>query len=142
MKHTEGLVAKIGQVACQMGADDSQIAKFTARTWDQVLNFQSEQSEFSRYIPADLKRGRLTTRYVPNIRECQVPYNAVSITACGDVDPCCRDMNGKYTFGNLLETDFDAIWNGRAAVAFRRKLIEGKPDICQDCHLAVNPTIF
>jgi len=142
MQHTQRLVADIAQVAHSMGADDSQIAQFTARTCDQALEFQSEQSEFSKYIPTDLKRGRLTTRYVPNIRECQVPYNAVSITASGDVDPCCRDMNGKHSFGNLLETDFDAIWNGRAAVAFRRMLIEKKPDICQDCQLAVNPTIF
>ena len=142
MRHTQGLVDKMDQVTAEMGADDFLIAQFTARTCDQALEFQSERSEFSKYLPTELKNGRLVTRYVPNVYECQVPYYAVSITAAGDVDPCCRDMQGEHTLGNLLRNDFEAIWNGPLAADFRRKLIAVKPNICQDCHLAINPTIF
>ncbi|MEW6667492.1 MAG: radical SAM protein [Thermodesulfobacteriota bacterium] len=142
MRHTERLVDNIAQVARELGADDFQIAQFTARTCEQALAFQSERSEFSKYVPEEIRKGRLTTRYIPNVRECQVPYYAVSVNASGDVDPCCRDMNGEHTFGNLLKDDFESIWNGETAVAFRRSLIAKKPGICRDCQLAINPTLF
>jgi radical SAM protein with 4Fe4S-binding SPASM domain len=142
MKHTDRLVDDIQQATRDLGADDYQITLFTARRSCEALQYQSLRARYSKYIPRELEAGRLVTRYIPSIRECQVPYYGVNITAAGEVLPCCREMEGKYVMGNLLEQPLDEIWNNSKFVDFRSRLICMEPDICQECHLAVNGYLY
>jgi len=63
---------------------------------------------------------------------CHFLREGVFVTIGGDVAPC--PMPGRPIVGNLLEQDFDAIWNGETLTAMRRGLIDGQPfDCCAHC---------
>ncbi|MBN1103509.1 MAG: SPASM domain-containing protein [Deltaproteobacteria bacterium] len=142
MRHTDSLIDRLPQVTSELGADDHLITLFTARECREALQYQSPRSEFSKYIPEELEAGRLVTRYIPSIRECQVPYYGLNVTAAGEVLPCCRDMEGKYVMGNLLEQPLEEIWNNSRFADFRSRLISMEIDICRECHLAVNNYLY
>lgn len=142
MKHTDHLIDTLKPISRRFGADSCIITCFTARTSEEALKYQSDRSRFSKYIPSELKKGCLTTRYVPSVRECQIPYYAVNVTATGDVIPCCRDMEGDYVMGNLINDDFKDIWNRYEFSEFRRSLLSEPASICSECHLAVNNTLY
>jgi radical SAM protein with 4Fe4S-binding SPASM domain len=142
MKHTDGLIDRMREVTEELGADEHQVTLFTARKSSEALQYQSPRTRFSKYLPEELEAGRLVTRYVPSIRECQVPYYGLNVTAAGEVLPCCRDMEGRHVMGNLLERPLEEIWNNERFVDFRSRLISLENDICRECHLAVNNTIY
>lgn len=69
-------------------------------------------------------------------RSCNWPWRACYITVEGFVTPCCIHGTNPsiINFGNLLEQDFDAIWNGAGYQAFRRELKSATPpSICDGC---------
>jgi len=69
---------------------------------------------------------------------CKFLMGGVFVSIGGDVAPC--PMPGRPVVGNLLERDFDAIWNGPTLTAMRRGLIEGRPFECC-AHCSQNPAV-
>jgi len=68
-------------------------------------------------------------------RLCQKVFRSCFITVDGYVTTCacCPDPR-KLNFGNVLEQDFDTIWNSPKYVALRKARLEGKiPDYCKMC---------
>jgi radical SAM protein with 4Fe4S-binding SPASM domain len=51
-------------------------------------------------------------------------------------------MDARHVMGNVLEQPLEAIWNNARFAAFRRSLISMKPEICRECHLAVNNYVY
>lgn len=43
---------------------------------------------------------------------CTYMFQSIVINSDGSVLPCCHVTNRKYSYGNLLQDDFNAIWNG------------------------------
>lgn len=54
----------------------------------------------------------------------------------GSVLPCCVDLIGQVSLGNINETSLREIWNGEAMVEMRRLHIEGRYkeiELCKNC---------
>jgi len=69
-------------------------------------------------------------------RRCQWPWYSTYITVEGFVTPCCMLGSDPRVlhFGNIHETPFPEIWNGREIRRFRAELKSGKPpEICAGC---------
>lgn len=63
---------------------------------------------------------------------CDFLMGGLFVNLQGDVAPC--PMPGRPFVGNLLEQDFDTIWNGETLTAMRRGFLTGRPfDCCQHC---------
>lgn len=76
----------------------------------------------------------------PPISKCSfwiMPF----IFATGEVIPCCagneankRDLQKKYSLGNIYKDDFSAIWNSKSYRNLRNLIHKGKvPVQCKDC---------
>src|SRR5690606_32247218 len=68
------------------------------------------------------RNGRAAT-----YRLCPYPWFSFSIACNGDVVACCRDLEHKTVLGNLLEQEFEEIWNGARYQQLRRDLVEKHP---------------
>ncbi len=79
-------------------------------------------------------------KVLPSITKCfawLMPF----IFATGDVSPCCasneqneREFQVKNCFGNVFETPFKDIWNGKKFKEFRKQILGGEiPPICKTC---------
>jgi radical SAM protein with 4Fe4S-binding SPASM domain len=66
---------------------------------------------------------------------CYWPRSMTYVTVEGDVTPCCNYLDSReMKLGNVFEEAGDAIWNGEAYRAFRKRLLSGDlPHMCQTC---------
>ncbi len=61
---------------------------------------------------------------------CRLPFTEVSINQQGNVYPaCCPDWVA-FPLGNVLTQEWNEIWNGQAAQAFRASMYEGSLRYC------------
>jgi len=83
----------------------------------------------------DLALGRWQRRAGGTL-SCGFLRGKVMVSIGGDVAPC--PMPGRPVLGNLLEQDFDTIWNGSVLRSMREGLLRGDPHAC--CrHCSQNP---
>lgn len=74
-----------------------------------------------------------TTALNRRLKNCRWPWYAGSITAEGNALPCCL-IHDTYVLGNILEEDFEQIWNGEKYGEFRRALkSDAPPESCRNC---------
>jgi len=65
---------------------------------------------------------------------CPLLWNHLHINTLGDVQPCCMAPFG-MSLGNINESSFDEIWNGRAMKKARRRLLQDMPlSTCTGCY--------
>lgn len=63
---------------------------------------------------------------------CKKPWASLYVEPDGETRPCCYPSP---VYGNLYESSFEEIWNGREAQQLRRSMIENKPpEQCQNCY--------
>ncbi len=75
------------------------------------------------------------TRFTPE-QPCVWPWQAGFIATDGRMVPCCLLADPEIiNFGNILETPFSEIWNGKEMKKFRNMLKEGNlSHYCRDCY--------
>ncbi len=64
---------------------------------------------------------------------CLTPWISTYITATGNVLPCCYLTNENYIMGNINETSFNTLWNGKQYQAFRGLFINSRRNI-KECY--------
>jgi radical SAM protein with 4Fe4S-binding SPASM domain len=68
---------------------------------------------------------------------CVYPWLSAQVDVEGNVTPCCsfRITDPKKRFGNILESDWDDIWNGEKFQELRRKIKNNNevPSSCKSC---------
>lgn len=66
---------------------------------------------------------------------CSLPFRQLIIRPDGKVSLCCNDALGKCTMGDLKKEKIVDVWNGKAFVDIRRKLLLGREQVehCQYC---------
>ncbi|UCG68038.1 MAG: SPASM domain-containing protein [Thermoplasmata archaeon] len=63
---------------------------------------------------------------------CLLPWNSVSITNKGTVEPCC--VGAMREMGDLNKKSFDEIWNGRRYRKLRKEMVNQKQTRgCKNC---------
>lgn len=60
-------------------------------------------------------------------------YQSV-IFSDGNVVPCCMDINGDYSLGNIKDDSFFNIWNGDKMKDIREKNIWNRFELCENCN--------
>lgn len=54
----------------------------------------------------------------------------------GQVVPCCRDLDAWHPMGNVYDSSFQEIYEGRTFRLFREAMLTDEvPNICQDCYI-------
>jgi radical SAM protein with 4Fe4S-binding SPASM domain len=72
---------------------------------------------------------------------CNSLWSSLFINPGGEVTPCCQSFRNVDVFGNLLNQDLDAVWNGPRYLEARRlfqKAFGTKQEIpypCRDCSI-------
>jgi radical SAM protein with 4Fe4S-binding SPASM domain len=66
---------------------------------------------------------------------CLIPWYSTYIKAGGEVTPCCYLDTEEFVMGNIRETPFAQIWNGRRYQEFRKHLKEDRKSLktCASC---------
>ncbi len=84
------------------------------------------------YNPYDLEKK---TQKNP-ITFCKRPWMETFVNWNGDVFPCgCVVTEEKYRMGNVLEQEFDDIWNGPKYISARKELLGQENDVETICHI-------
>ena len=134
MKHNEHEVDEFLKLAREIGVDDAQVISPCVRTVEQGRKLLPRDGKYWLYDRKALDRGILRPKLVP-YNHCEWLYYSVTILWNGDVVPCCRDAQGEYVMGNILEQDFNEIWNGRKFKEFRRRVNSDQANLglCRLC---------
>ena len=75
------------------------------------------------------------------VQQCAFPWKRNFVTYDGFVQPCCyttqtgdRAAQNQRSFGNLITSPFEEIWNKETYSSFRDKMQEGiLPKVCEHC---------
>ena len=123
MRHNQHEIDAVRKLAADVGVDEVSFEWFRTdmceelftpldRLVDKYRDWIPTLPEYTKY---DL--ARRTTRMGRG--RCLQPWYRVVVDPSGDVFPCCSIFESRYAFGNLLEADLGAIWNGPAFRAAR-----------------------
>ncbi|HIE13944.1 TPA: radical SAM protein [Candidatus Bathyarchaeota archaeon] len=135
MKHNEHEVIKFRHWANEVGVDDAQVISPCVRNYQQGLEFLPEDDRYWFYDRQAFEREKILRPKIMLKNNCSWIYFSTTIQVNGDVVPCCRDPNGKYVMGNVLEEKLEDIWNNNRYVSFRQQLHKDirKISICRLC---------
>ncbi len=96
----------------------------------------------SKFPLAEIRDMHMDTLAAMHPGFCSMAMNYAKVTPDGKVYPCCRGPE-ELEMGNVLEEDFDAIWNGERYREFRRRMFTGEyPDVCRNCVVLTGPAHF
>lgn len=123
-------------LAKELEVDEAYLIKGTAgpsqaNNFDKMENMLTQVEEMNVYDEDAFAKGQLVRK---KSAKCSWPWHGTSISWNGDVHPCCHDYFDENKVGNILEEDFDEIWNGEKLRAFRQRLLDGDDiKMCRDC---------
>jgi len=123
MKQNHHQMKDMTQLAHDLGADMLEI-KRPFLFWGQkadALKFLPNEEKFNMYdIDGDTISWKGEEKPI-----CGFLWTSSVILPNGSVTPCCFDYEGSATFGNINESSFAEIWNGKKYKAFRRAMKKG-----------------
>ena len=126
MRQTENRVADFKKIAAGLGADRVMIKPVR-------VNFPGGHSS-RQYLP-------LKARYIREAYKGKRKANCLRLWVSagflwdGSVVPCCFDMEGEQSFGNIRESAFKTIWNSQKYASFRSRSLHNPHAICRECSL-------
>lgn len=112
------------------------------RNYEEERNFVQQARKFSEEIQQKIslkqKTESIEISFLPSEKrkiKCRWPFDSCFITVDGFVTPCCiRNDPEVFNLGNIFETPFKEIWNGKKYQEFRETMIKNLPNpICDNC---------
>lgn len=94
-----------------------------------------ENSTFSESNIPEYVRGYYSNKseWFTAMSNCSSAFNDMSILRDGTTVPCCCTSNNEVEFGNLLQLEFDEIWDSKQYRDFRWSLMHGNaPNYCKE----------
>jgi len=88
-----------------------------------------------KYLPSRKEYVRGVYLRDDNPGSCFKPWISTTVLSNGSIVPCCFDMDGDWSFGNIFAEGFKKTWNNDAYTAFRKAVLcgPGELDLCQGC---------
>ncbi len=129
--------AKCGAIALKSlfdGDSDSRsvqdLIALITRTDGTTDGEQSDNGETRASGEANKKKSTNSSK----VKVCYEPWQTMYVTYDGQVRPCCAMGE---SFGNLLDSNFEDIWNNRKFLLLRRTVNSKNPAFieCRDCYL-------
>ena len=104
----------------------------------QVYDFKNgnplipKNEKYARYVQKKDGTYRLKGRYG---NHCWRMWQGCVFTWDGKVVPCCFDKDAHHQMGDILATEFHAIWYSPPYTQFRKAILTGRNDIeiCKNC---------
>ena len=132
VKPNEHQIPDIEKLAKKIGVDE--VALKTAQIYDYEngSDLIPQNSEYSRYVKG--KDGKYSISN-PLQNHCWKLWHSCVITWDGKVVPCCFDKDAEYVMGDLKESSFKEIWEGKLYEEFRSSIIRsrGEIEMCKNC---------
>lgn len=134
MRHNEHEVAEFLELAKAIGVDKANIIDPCVRTVEEGQKLLPENRQYWFYDQKAFDNGVLRPKYLTD-NHCEWVWNSALILCDGSMVPCCRDVHGTHTFGNVFENSYTKIWNAPSAQKFRRHILDdqGSIDVCKLC---------
>lgn len=144
MKHNENEVPEYLKLAREIGVDGASVVEPCVRTPEQAREMLPTEDKYWLYDRRAFEEKGLLLPRVTGGDSCPWIYYSMTITAAGDVVPCCRDAKGEYVMGNLLRQGLGEIWNGRRFRAFRKSVLKSKKKaaLCRLCSGYRPPVLY
>jgi len=141
MKHNEHQISDFLKLAEELKMDEARLISPCVRTYEQGLEYLPKDDQWWLYDRKAFENGGVLK---PRFRRtCYWIWHSYVILWNGDVVPCCRDVEGNYTMGNILKQDMKDIWNSKKYRQFRKLVAhKGIMDICQLCEGYEPPALF
>ncbi len=132
MKHNEGEIPAIKQLAKEVGVDRLLIKNIEVRSEKEAKQWLPQNDRYRRYH----FDGEYLEVKNSNKQSCPRPWLSTLINWDGSMVPCCFDKNGHYEMGNINESDMDALWRGEPFETFRTRLATDRKSIemCRNCN--------
>jgi len=104
----------------------------------QLYNFENgnelmtTKDKFSRY--RKLKTGKFEIKNKLK-NHCKRMWMGAVLNSEGKVLPCCFDKNSDYSFGNMNDNSFKAVWHNEKAFSFRTSILQNRKqhEMCRNC---------
>jgi len=132
VKPNEFQIEEIKKLGNELGVDDVIFKTAQIYNYQQGSPLIPENNKYSRY-----KKTRDNTYQIKNKLEnkCWKLWHSCVITWDGRVLPCCFDKDGLFSMGNILQDNFDKIWQGETYKHFRKAILKSRKNIsiCQNC---------
>jgi radical SAM protein with 4Fe4S-binding SPASM domain len=131
MKTNQHQLRYIKKLSRNLKAD--QLAIKTAQVYNlnkgsEIIPDNEKMSRYKKINGSYIIKNKLENK-------CWRMWSSSVITWDGRMVPCCFDKDAKYVYGNLKESQFNEIWNGKNHLHFRKKVLSSRKsiDICQNC---------
>jgi radical SAM protein with 4Fe4S-binding SPASM domain len=130
--HNEHELKAMKSLAKEYGVD--KLAVKTAQIYDTGNAEQWLPQDYAKARYRKNETGGLDLKF-SGLKHCSRLWSNPVVTWDGELVPCCFDKDAEHRFGNLLNDDWNEIWQGEKAKAFRRTLKAGRHniDICRNC---------
>ena len=94
--------------------------------------FIPDKTKYSRY--RKLKSGKFVIKGKRQ-NHCKRLWSGAVVNAFGEVLPCCYDKGSEFSFGNISENSFSAVWHNKKASGFRASILQNRKqhEICRNC---------
>lgn len=131
-KHNEAELQEAENLARQLGADKFLVKTAQVYTQEEAEVFLPQSEQFRRY---EVDQGELAVKGQP-AKGCKVLWYSSMVNWNGAVAPCCFDKDVDFELGQVFAGgDFRQIWQGRAYMDFRQRLLNDRQGIpmCRNC---------
>jgi radical SAM protein with 4Fe4S-binding SPASM domain len=132
VRPNEHQIPDIQALAKKIGANEVVLKTAQIYDYEQGNPLIPTLDKYSRYA-----RQADGTYKIKNqlLNHCWKLWHACVFTWDGLVVPCCFDKDAKYQLGDVKNTAFREIWQGKAYQNFRKMLLRGRAniDICKNC---------
>ena len=132
VKPNEHQIDEIYKLAEDIGIDEVKLKTAQVYDYEEGNELIPSIEKYSRYARQQNGTYKIKNRLS---NECWKLWHACVITWDGVVVPCCFDKDATHKLGDLKETSFASLWQGKAYQNFRSKLLKGRDqiDICKNC---------
>lgn len=132
VKPNEHQIPDIYQLAEELGADEVRLKTAQIYDYKNGSPLIPTIDKYSRYAPQTDGTYQIKNQL---LNHCWKLWHSCVITWDGMVVPCCFDKDATYRLGDLKNTSFKDIWEGKMYQNFRKQLLKGRDtiDICTNC---------
>ncbi|RUA37871.1 MAG: radical SAM protein [Bacteroidetes bacterium] len=132
VKPNEQDIPEIYKLADQLGVDEVKLKTAQIYDYKNGSPLIPKNPKYSRYKKMENGLYAIKNKL---LNQCWKMWHSCVVTWDGRVVPCCFDKDASHQLGNLNQSSFKSIWEGREYEDFRNKLLKSRSeiDICTNC---------
>ncbi len=132
VKPNEHQIGDVYKLAAELGVDEVRLKTAQIYDFENGSDLLPTIDKYARY-----KKGKDGKYFIKNnmTNHCWKLWHSCVITWDGAVVPCCFDKDAKHKLGDLKQTSFKELWQGKRYHAFRSAILRSRSeiDICKNC---------